>query len=177
MDRRYRDADFLRRRHVERGQSASDIADECGVTASTVSRWLSRHGIERDPRYKDEGWLFEQYVERGRRQQDIADDCDVTKSTISHLNQRGSPAVHGRRESRKLRRANNTQQPGQLPIFYKHKATGGIQMEINRTAVVKLSVPSDRRDDLKRTMNTFRDATQRFADRGWDGDDDGYVIT
>ena len=50
-------------------------------------------------------------------------------------------------------------------------------MEINRTAVVKLSVPTDRRDDLKRTMNTFRDATQRFADRGWDGDDDGYVIT
>ena len=50
-------------------------------------------------------------------------------------------------------------------------------MEITRTAVVKLSVPSDRRDDLKRTMNTFQDATQRFADRGWDGDDDGYVIT
>jgi len=50
-------------------------------------------------------------------------------------------------------------------------------MEINRTAVVKLSVPSDRRDDLKRTMNTFRDATQRFADRGWEGDDNGYVIT
>jgi len=50
-------------------------------------------------------------------------------------------------------------------------------MEINRTAVVKLSVPIDRRSDLKRTMNTFRDATQRFADRAWDGDDDGYVIT
>ena len=48
-------------------------------------------------------------------------------------------------------------------------------MEINRTAVVKLSVPSDRRDDLKQTMNTFRDATQRFADRGWERDDDGYV--
>ncbi|ERG88753.1 MAG: hypothetical protein J07HX5_00899 [halophilic archaeon J07HX5] len=50
-------------------------------------------------------------------------------------------------------------------------------MEIQRTAVVKLSVPDERRDDLKRTMNTFRDAAQRFADRGWDGDDDGYVIT
>lgn len=50
-------------------------------------------------------------------------------------------------------------------------------MEIQRTAVVKLSVPADRRDDLKRTMNTFRDATQRFADRGWEGDDNGYVIT
>jgi len=50
-------------------------------------------------------------------------------------------------------------------------------MEIQRTAVVKLSVPDERCDDLKRTMNTFRDAAQRFADRGWDGDDDGYVIT
>ena len=50
-------------------------------------------------------------------------------------------------------------------------------MEINRTAVVKLSVPDNRRDDLKRTMNTFQDAAQRFVDRGWDGDNDGYVIT
>jgi IS605 OrfB family transposase len=50
-------------------------------------------------------------------------------------------------------------------------------MEINRTAVVKLSIPDDRRDDLKRTMNAFRDAAQRFVDRGWDGDNDGYVIT
>ena len=50
-------------------------------------------------------------------------------------------------------------------------------MEVQRTAVVKLSIPDERRDDLKRTMNTFRDAAQRFANRGWDGDDDGYVIT
>jgi putative transposase len=49
-------------------------------------------------------------------------------------------------------------------------------MEIQRTAVVKLSVLDKRRDDLKRTMNTFRDAAQRFVDRGWKGDD-GYVIT
>ena len=50
-------------------------------------------------------------------------------------------------------------------------------MEIQRTAVVKLAVPDDRRDDLKETMDTFRDAAQRFADRGWEGNDDGYVIT
>jgi transposase len=50
-------------------------------------------------------------------------------------------------------------------------------MEIDRTAVVKLSVPDDRRDDLKRAMSTFQDAVQRFADRGWDGDNDEYVIT
>ncbi|RJX49374.1 RNA-guided endonuclease InsQ/TnpB family protein [Halonotius pteroides] len=50
-------------------------------------------------------------------------------------------------------------------------------MEINRTAVVKLSVPDDRRGDLKQTMDTFRDAAQRFVNRGWEGNDDGYVIT
>lgn len=50
-------------------------------------------------------------------------------------------------------------------------------MEIQRTAIVKLSVPDERRDDLKRTMNTFRDAAQRFTDRGWKGDDNEYVIT
>ena len=50
-------------------------------------------------------------------------------------------------------------------------------MEIQRTAVVKLSVPDQRRDDLKRTMNTFRDAAQRFADREWEEYGNGYVIT
>jgi IS605 OrfB family transposase len=49
-------------------------------------------------------------------------------------------------------------------------------MELRRTAVVKLAVPDDRKSDLKRTMNTFQDAAQRFADRGWEGDD-GYIIT
>lgn len=49
-------------------------------------------------------------------------------------------------------------------------------MELRRTAVVKLAVPEDRHDDLKRTMNTFQGAAQRFTNRGWDGDDDGYVI-
>ncbi|MBX0287448.1 hypothetical protein EGH22_14020 [Halomicroarcula sp. F28] len=105
MDRRYRDADFLRNRYVEAGQSASGIAEDCGVTrpnavrprnarvgvkrhasvtSSTVSRWLDRHGIERDSNYQDRAWLAQQYVDRGRLQQDIADDCGVTKSTISH---------------------------------------------------------------------------------------------
>ena len=50
-------------------------------------------------------------------------------------------------------------------------------MELQRTAVVKISVPDDRRDDLKETMDTFRDASQQFVDRGWEGNNDGYVIT
>jgi len=50
-------------------------------------------------------------------------------------------------------------------------------MELRRTVVVKLSIPDDRQDDLKDTMDAFRHASQRFANRGWEGDDDGYVIT
>ena len=50
-------------------------------------------------------------------------------------------------------------------------------MELRRTAVVKLLIPDDRQDDLKDTMDIFRGASQRFVDRGWEGDDDGYVIT
>lgn len=42
---RYRDADFLRHRYVDQRQSASEIAASCSVTASTVARWLGRHGI------------------------------------------------------------------------------------------------------------------------------------
>jgi IS605 OrfB family transposase len=50
-------------------------------------------------------------------------------------------------------------------------------VEIQRTAVVKLAVPDDRRGNLKETMDTFRNAAQRFVNRGWEGNDDGYVIT
>ena len=48
---------------------------------------------------------------------------------------------------------------------------------LQRTARVKLAVPDERRDDLKRTMRAFNDAAQMFADRGWKRNDDGYVIT
>jgi putative transposase len=48
---------------------------------------------------------------------------------------------------------------------------------LQRTARVKLAVPDERRDDLKRTMRAFNDAAQMFADRGWERNDDGYVIT
>jgi hypothetical protein len=48
---------------------------------------------------------------------------------------------------------------------------------LQRTARVKLAVPDERRDDLKRTMRAFNDAAQMFADRGWAGNDEGYVIT
>lgn len=84
QDRSYRDPEYLRERYVERRWSASEIADDCGVSSSTIHRWLDRLDIEREPRYKDEVWLREQYLHECRDQADIAEECDVAKTTICH---------------------------------------------------------------------------------------------
>ena len=84
MSRRYRDAKFLREQYVEQRKSAAEIAEICGVSSSTITRWLDRQDIDREPRYKHRHWLFEQYVEKRRDQQAIASDCGVAPSTICH---------------------------------------------------------------------------------------------
>jgi hypothetical protein len=48
---------------------------------------------------------------------------------------------------------------------------------IRRTVIVKLDVPDERRGDLKRTTERFQQAAQMVADRAFERDDDGYVIT
>nr|WP_227379496.1 transposase [Haladaptatus halobius] len=50
-------------------------------------------------------------------------------------------------------------------------------MVIRRTVVVKLAVPNERRDDLCETTAQFQQAAQMVADRAFERDDDGYVIT
>lgn len=48
---------------------------------------------------------------------------------------------------------------------------------IRRTVVVKLAVPDERRNDLRDTTERFRQAAQMVADRAFERDDDGSVIT
>jgi IS605 OrfB family transposase len=48
---------------------------------------------------------------------------------------------------------------------------------IRRTVVVKLAVPDERRNDLRETTERFRQAAQMVADRAFERNDDGYVIT
>nr|WP_227357674.1 transposase [Haladaptatus salinisoli] len=50
-------------------------------------------------------------------------------------------------------------------------------MVIRRTGVVKLAIPDERRDDLRETTERFRQAAQMVADRAFERNDDGYVIT
>lgn len=84
MSRRYRNPQFLREQYIEERKSVPEIAELCGVSSSTVSRWLERHGIERDPRYQDEAWLRTQYVEQSPQQDEIAAECGVSETTICY---------------------------------------------------------------------------------------------
>jgi 5-methylcytosine-specific restriction endonuclease McrA len=84
MSRRYRDEEYLHKQYVIKGNSIPEIADDCGVSSSTISRWLEQHGIEREPKYQQREWLREEYVEKRHTQQDIADECGVAVTTICH---------------------------------------------------------------------------------------------
>jgi len=46
-DERLANREWLYERYVREGRSMCDIAEECACTPTTVSRWLSRHGIEK----------------------------------------------------------------------------------------------------------------------------------
>jgi len=83
-DRSYRELSYLRERYVEQQWSASDIADECGVSSSTIRRWLDRLDVERSPRYQDESWLREQYLHKCSDQAEIAEICGVAETTICY---------------------------------------------------------------------------------------------
>jgi 5-methylcytosine-specific restriction endonuclease McrA len=84
MSRRYRDPQFLREQYIQKRKSVPEIAELCSVSSSTISRWLDRHGIDRDLKYQDETWLRTQYLKRGRQQDEIAAECNVSKTTICY---------------------------------------------------------------------------------------------
>jgi transposase-like protein len=90
--RKYHNEEWLRTEYVEKRRSTTDMAEECGVSAQTIIRWLKKNGIDRRGQseaqiaekqpFHDETWLREQYVNQGRSMQDIADECGVTPSGI-----------------------------------------------------------------------------------------------
>lgn len=85
--------DELREMYVEEKMSLRDISDRLGCDKSTVSKWLSKHGIStrdaggkyRDKYlYKDEEVLYEMYVEREMTITEIADEVGCCANTVSN---------------------------------------------------------------------------------------------
>lgn len=90
-NKRYRDETWLREEYAEKRRSSTELANDCGVTPTTICDWLERHGIERrnqqeaqkpDKPYTDGDWLREEYVENGRSMKDIGEECDVSAAVI-----------------------------------------------------------------------------------------------
>jgi uncharacterized protein YjcR len=98
---RLKDEEWLREQYCERKQSTPEIANNCGVSPSTVASWLERHGIEMRTlseeraqgevsQLHDEEWLREQYCDQERSAVDIADELNLSHSTVRNwLNRHG----------------------------------------------------------------------------------------
>jgi IS605 OrfB family transposase len=52
-----------------------------------------------------------------------------------------------------------------------------VLVELRRTAVVKLDVTDDAHHLLHETVDRFKQAAQMVADDGWNGTEDGYIVT
>ena len=91
MGKKYHNEEWLREEYVKNRRTLEEIAEECGVTGTTISDWLGRHGIDTrsqreaqrlDGKHTDRKWLAEQYRDEGRSMADIGRECDVTAATI-----------------------------------------------------------------------------------------------
>jgi transposase len=101
-DERLRDESWLREQHFEQEMSHSDIAAECGVDRSVVTRWFNRHGINHrsqpDDRLHDAAWLRARYHDDELSQRDIADICNCHHTTVANWLDRHGIETRGRME-------------------------------------------------------------------------------
>jgi len=79
----YTDPETLRRMRVEDGLSLGEMADEFGVSKTTIHRHAERHGIDKPSKpYRDADTLRRLYWEEGKSSREIAAKFDVSKPTI-----------------------------------------------------------------------------------------------
>ena len=84
-DKPYRDAEVLERLYIRENLTQPEIGDRLGCSNNTVSRWLRKHGIEKNSDYRelnDSEWVRTEYVEKGRDSYDIADELGCTNETV-----------------------------------------------------------------------------------------------
>lgn len=97
--KKYHDADWLYEKYHNEVLTLEEIGDLCGVTRTTISDWLDRHGIEKRTqketqrlrnagKHTDREWLAEQYHGKGRSLNHIADECNVDGVTIMNWMER-----------------------------------------------------------------------------------------
>lgn len=88
----YHREEWLREQYIEERRTTSEIAEECGVSTTTITTWMDKHGIERRSRSEaqinekkkvhNEEWLREQYLEEKRSMRDIGEEVGMTPSGV-----------------------------------------------------------------------------------------------
>lgn len=84
------DGSWLREQYVQHQKSVEEIADFCDCHRDTVSKWISRHGIQfRKPVQTEyeclskRDWLYNQYATEGKSTIDIAEEVGCAPSTVN----------------------------------------------------------------------------------------------
>jgi len=85
----YKDPEWLAEKYQEHTQE--EIAEMCGVSRTTITRWMQKHSLETrdgwqqaDGQYKDPEWLRQKYVDERCSLKDIGDEFGVSKETIKY---------------------------------------------------------------------------------------------
>lgn len=104
----YKDKEWLESKYQNHTQE--EIADMCGVSRPTITRWMQKHGIETrdgwqqaDGKYKDRKWLKEKYIDEQRSIADLANECGVAKTTITHWLKKFGIGVRSQSDAAKIR--------------------------------------------------------------------------
>jgi len=88
----YKDKKWLSNQYTTNRKTASEIADKCDVSPSTILRWMGRFGIKRRGKmesqikergkYMDRDWLFRKYWKENMTQYEMAKECNVCQPII-----------------------------------------------------------------------------------------------
>ena len=129
--KKHHDESWLREKYHGEELTLREIGDLCGVTGTTISDWMDRHGIERrdrrqaqraNGRHTEREWLAEQYHGKGRSLKDIANECDVNPVTIMNWMERHDIPRRTATQHKRNEPANHTFMPtGYERVASKHK--------------------------------------------------------
>jgi 5-methylcytosine-specific restriction endonuclease McrA len=95
---RYRSEEWLRTQYVEQNKSVVEMAEQAGVTPTTICNWMDAAGVEiRDPHQRDhivsanasdkladESWLRDKYVEERLSTPEIAERVGRTQAAVAY---------------------------------------------------------------------------------------------
>lgn len=96
MPKPWHDPDWLKEQYIDHSKSFRQIADEQGVSGTTIRYWYDKHDLpRREKRYQDAEWLDEQHNELGKSLAQIGREQGVTGRTICEWCDRLSVPTQG----------------------------------------------------------------------------------